>query len=252
MFRLFLLLMTLTFLPFSALSEESLTFAEPLTGVYTWPEGSSEAAANYVYRYTYPQLSGESDVAIAFNNIFQYEVSDALGFECPMLGSIHPADAPQMQVSIACTITHMGPEYLSVRIDKQVVTGDQISNIIKAYTFTLTGQRAGTVTSLPYMLGLLKDGENDEWYINRQIDKADTCTRDMVWQLISQNMESADSTIYEDMTVEEFEAIFYPEEDFYLDESGNFVFFLQENAIAPADAGQFFYTLTLDEILDEI
>ena len=70
--------------------------------------------------------------------------------------------------------------------------------------------------------------------------------------LIQKDMRAEGSPIYEDLTFEEFEWCFYPEEDFYLDAEGNFVFFLQENMIAPAEDGQFFYTITLDELLDEI
>ena len=50
----------------------------------------------------------------------------------------------------------------------------------------------------------------------------------------------------------EFENAFYPEEDFYLDAEGNFVFFIQEDIIAPKEAGQFFYTITLEDLLDEL
>lgn len=252
MFRLLLLLLTLTLLPFSATAEEPLTFADDLTGVYTWPEGSSEAEASYVYRYAYPQLAGESALALAFNYVFGYEASDALGFECPMNGSSHPAEDGQMQVTLTYTITHLSAEYLSVRIDKEVAVGDSLSHIVKAYNFALTGKDAGTVTSLPYILGLMEQGETDEWYIDRQTAKADACARDLVWMQIERDMKAEGSPIWEDLTFEELEYSFYPEEDFYLNEDGDFVFFLQENVIAPTEDGQFFYTLTLDELLDEI
>ena len=57
---------------------------------------------------------------------------------------------------------------------------------------------------------------------------------------------------HDDLTYEEFEWCFYPEEDFYLDAEGNFVFFIQENVIAPQAAGQFFFTISMDDMLDEI
>lgn len=252
MFRLLILLLTLTLLPISGMADTPLSFADDLTGLYTWPEGSAAEDASYVYRYTYPQLAGEDTLAMTFNNVFQYEASDALGFECPMIASSHPAEEGQMQVTLAYTVTHLSDEYLSVRIDKEVVVGESVSRIVKAYTFTLTGKDAGTVTSLPYLLGLMDQGETDEWYIDRQTAKADACARDMIWALIEKDMKAEGSPIWEDLTFEELEWSFYPEEDFYLDEDGNFVFFLQENMIAPTEAGQFFYTLTLDELLDEI
>lgn len=252
MFRLLILLTALTLLPITGMAEAPLTFSDDLTGLYTWPEGSSAEDAAYVYRCAYPQIAGDSDVAMTINNVFSYELTDALGFECPMIGSSHDPQLGQMQVSITSEVTHLSSETLSVRIDKTVTVGQDVSRIIKAFTFNLTGAKAGTVTSLPFLLDVIKQGETDEWLINRQTAKVDECARDMVWTLIERDMKKEDSAIYDDLTLEEFEWGFYPEEDFFLDAEGNFVFFVQENIIAPTEAGQFFYTITLDELLDEI
>ena len=252
MFRLLILLLTLMLVPLHGMAEAPLTFADDLTGIYTWPEGSSEEDASYVYRYAYPQIAGDSTLTLTINNVFQYEATDALGFECPMIGSSHLAENGQMQVTISYTVAHLSAEHLSVRIDKMITVGENVSNIVKAYTFALTGENAGTATSLPYLLDLVDQRETDEWYIERQTAKADACVREMVWMLIEKDMRAEDSLIWDALTFEELEWSFYPEEDFYLDEDGSFVFFLQENAIAPTDAGQFFYTITMDELLDEI
>lgn len=252
MFRLLILLLTLTLLPISGIAEAPLTFSDDMTGVYTYPEDAGEAEASYVYRYNYPRVAGEGDVALTINNIFEYEVSDALGFECPMIGSSHPAEEGQKQVNITYEIVHLSNESLSVRIDKTVSVGEDLSRIVKAFTFDLTGAHAGTVTSLPYLLNIIDEDETDEWLIDRQIAKADACARDLVWTLIEKDMKQDGSAIYEGLTFEEFEGGFYPEEDFYLDEEGNFVFFVQEGVIAPYEAGQFFFTITRDELLDEI
>lgn len=252
MFRLMILLLALTLLPMPCIAEAPLTFAPDLTGVYTWPEGAPESEASYIYRYTYPQLAGDETLSLTINNIFQYEATDALGFECPMTASDHPAELGLMEVRLQYTITHLSTQSLSVRIDKQVMVGETASHIIKAFTFSLTGANAGRVTSLPYLVGLVKSGESDEWYIDRQTAKADACAREMVWALIEKDMAAEGSPIYGDLTFEEFEWSFYPEEDFYLDADGNLVFFLQAGSIAPAENGHYTYTITLEEMLDEI
>ena len=252
MFRLLILLLAMTMIPMAGLAESPIAFTDDLTGVYTWPEGASEEEASYVYRYTYPQVAGESELAMTINQVFQYEADDALGFECPMNASAHDAALGQMEVLLTYEITHLSEKFLSVRVDKLVTVGESASHIVKGYSFMLTGVEAGTVTSLPYMLGVIAPEETDEWYLDRQTAKADACARDLVWWLIEKDMKADGSPIYEDMTFEEFEWGFYPEEDFYLDAEGNFVFFIQEGMIAPAEDGQFFYTITLDELLDEI
>ena len=208
--------------------------------------------ASYVYLYRYTQLSGDSTLAMTFNNVYQYEVSDALGFECPMTGSDHDPALGQMLVTIDYEISHQSSDYLSIWITKVVQTGESISGIVKAHTFTLTGEYAGTVTSLPYLLGLLETGETDEWYIERQTAKADACVREMVWAQVELAMQESELQIYEDLTFEELEWGFYPEEDFYLDRDGNFVFFVQEGVIAPPELGPLFFTISLDDLLDEI
>ncbi|MBR6668257.1 MAG: DUF3298 domain-containing protein [Clostridia bacterium] len=252
MYRLFLLLLSLTLLPLPTLGEAPLTAAEDLVAVYTWPENAPEAEASYVYRCTYPQFAGDSDTVLAINNTFQYEASDALGFECPMAASDHPADQGQMQVTLTYEITHMSADNLSVCVYKTVTAGDYVSHIVKAFNFSLTGEKAGILTSLPRLLGILKPDESDEWLIQRQTDKVDNCTRELVWSRIEADMKKPDSPIYPDMTMEEFEWCFYPEEDFYLDADGNLVFFIQEGMIAPPEAGILVYVITMEELLDEI
>ena len=63
MFRLLILLLTLTLLPLGGLAEAPVTLADDLTGVYVWPEGASETEASYVYRFTYPQFAGDEGIA---------------------------------------------------------------------------------------------------------------------------------------------------------------------------------------------
>lgn len=252
MFRLLILFLALTFLPLSGTAEAPVTFSDDISGVYTWPEGASEAEASYVYRYHYPQMAGDSSLAMAFNYIYQYEASDALGFECPMTGSDHDPSLGQMQVDVSYEITHQSNAFLSISITKVVQIGESVSGIVKAHTFSLAGENAGTITSLPYLLGLMDADETDEWYIERQTAKADACARDMVWALIEKARQNPELQIYEDLTFEEFEWGFYPEEDFFLDKNGDFVFFVQEGVIAPPILGPFFFTISMYDLLDEI
>ncbi len=252
MFRMLILLLALSLLPITGVAEMPFTFAEDLTGVYTWPEDASESEASYVYRFTYPQLVGEEGLALTINEVFRYEASYALDFDCSMNGSSHPAEEGQMQVDVNYDIVHQSAEYLSVRIDKTVDVAGQSVQVTKAFTFALTGPKAGAVTSLPYLTGQLKQDETDEWLVERQTEKVDVCAREMVWELITRDMAKDGSVIYEDMSFEDFQWNFYPEEDFFLNDDGDLVFFLQEGSIAPAEAGILLYTITMEDMLDEL
>ena len=252
MLRLLILLLTLTLLPLGGLAEAPIAPADDLTGVYLWPEGASEDEASYVYRYAYPQFAGDEGIAQTINNIYQAEVRYALAFDCPMNGSSHDPAQGQMTVDVSYEVTHLSSDYLSLKLHKRLTVGESCTSVVTAHTFPLTGERTGTVISLPFLLGVLDRQENDEWLIDRQTAKVDACVRELVWTQIENAMRREDSAIYPDMTFEEFEQYFFPEEEFHLNEEGDLVFFLTEGIIAPQEAGHFFFTITLEELLDEL
>ncbi len=251
MMRILLLLLVLV-LAIPAVAEEApLTFTEDLTGVYLYPEGATEADARYIYRYRYPQLAGNSAIAQLLNTTYQYTATDALGFEAPMIATSLEEGAEAMVVDIGYEITCLTDEYLSVKVTKVVTSADEVSTVVNGHVFALKGTRAGEIISLPYLLGILDDDETDEWYKDRQTQKADNCVRTMLWERLEE-MTDEGVALYDGLLYEEFEACFYPEEDFYLDENGDPVFFLQENSVAEAEAGILLFPITLDELLDEI
>lgn len=243
------LLLALILAAVPALAEAPVTLAEPLTGVYGYPEGSDEASALYVYRYRYPQIAGDSDLAAHINTTYAYTVEDALGFEVPMLASeMQPGD-PQKLVEIDYQLTCQNDRYLSFRITKEVSVAGDATTVSSGHVFALTGSGAGRIVNLPVLLGLLDPDETDEWLMNRQISKADKVVREMVWERL---LAHPSITIYDDLTFEEFEAGFYPEEDFFLTEEGEPCFFLQAGTVAPEEQGEVLITIPMEELLDEI
>ena len=244
-----LLLIMLMLLALPALAESPAELGEPLQGVYTWPEGIAEDDALYVYRYCYPQLAGESDLAMHFNSTYAYTVEDALGFEVPMLASDMQEGDPQKVVEITYEITCMNADYLSVLICKTVTVDGESTAVYAGHVFALTGSGAGRIINLPIYLGLLDAAETDEWLLTRQTNKADKLVRELIWDKIE---ASLGNPCYDDLTYEEIEAGFYPEEDFYLDGNGEPVFYFQPGAIAPEEEGLVTFPHPLDDLLDEL
>ena len=126
--------------------------------------------------------------------------------------------------------------------------GDDTTLVISGHVFPLTGSGAGKITNLPTLLGLLDVQETDEWLQTRQTNKADRVARELVWD----KLQTGGYPLWEDLTFEEFEASFYPEEDFYLAENGDIVFFFQPGVIAPEEHGELQVPLTRWELEDEM
>ena len=104
--------------------------------------------------------------------------------------------------------------------------------------------------TLPKYLGILESNENDTWIQDRQTGKADTLIREMVWAMIEENTDGV--SYYSGFTREELEAQLFPEENYYLDENGDPVFYLQPGVAAPEEAGLLTFTIPLEDILDEL
>lgn len=247
------LLSLLLLLALPAMAECPVELGEPLSAVYTWPEGSTEADARYVYRCRYPQIAGDSEVALTINNTYQYAMDDALGFEVPMLASGMQEGDAQKLVEIDYEITCMNESFLSVLIIKRVTVGGDTTQVIAGHVFALTGPGAGRVTNLPVLLGLLDADETDEWLLTRQTNKADKLVREMVFARIEDDAgKEGVPHYYDDLTLEELEATFYPEEDFYLTEDGEPCFYFQPGAIAPEEEGVMTFVITRWELEDEM
>ena len=235
----------------AALAEANVVFAPDLTGEYMYPEGSTAADALYIYRYRYPQLAGESDLAALINTTYAYTAEDALGFEAPMLATdMQPGD-PQKVVDISYEITCLNESYLSLKLTKLVTVAGTETIVTSGHVLALTGSGMGRIVNLPVLIGLLKPDETDEWLLTRQTNKADAYARDLVWARLQEG-NGGDYTLYSDLTREEFDASFYPEEDFYLTAEGDLCFFLQPGIAAPEDDGELLVIISISDLLNEM
>ena len=106
------------------------------------------------------------------------------------------------------------------------------------------------IFSLPNILGILDPGESDDWLEERQARKACEAVRDLVWDAILENPDEIPSD--PDLPKEDLELIFDPELDFWLDETGNPVFFILPGRAADEEFGLLTFPVSLEEIRDEM
>lgn len=233
---------------------EGYSFADDLVGEYRYPEGAEDEALTYIYRYRYPQLAGDSDVAAMFNTTYAYTAEDTLSFEAPMNAGLTDGAEEATVIDVTYEVTCQTADYLSILVTKHTQRpGGSESTIISGHVFALTGSRAGEIISLPYLLGILtQEDATDTWLQDRQTAKADACVRTLIWEELEALMPEGNIPFYDGLTEEELEAVFYPEEDFYLDENGDPVFYLMENTVALPEAGILRFSLPLDLLLDEL
>ncbi|MDO4483228.1 MAG: hypothetical protein Q4C54_01985 [Clostridia bacterium] len=218
-----------------------------LEGSVSYPD---EASAVYTYRYSYPITADDDELADMINGFYTYQVDDALAFAAPMMAeSVAPAAEPS-HTDVSGKVTCLNDDYLSVLVTSRGHIDGYDSTVYSAQTFALTGPKRGNVASLPWIMGLLKEAENDTWLEDRQTAKADELVRTLVWERMQENEDNI--PYYDDISEELLADIFYPEEDFFMDEDGRLVFFLQPGYAADESAGRIDFAFELDDILDEL
>ena len=223
--------------------------AEPLT---LGPDLADEVRvdlggeADYVYSYRYPQVDTEDPSAELINGFYQYKAEDAVGFEIPMNADYYRGQGltEDETVRIDYQVTCNTDDFFGVLI--HMVQGEL--QTYTGHTFSRRDLRPGSSVALPYLLGLLESDENDTWLQDRQTARADALVRDMVWERLQATEGPA---LYEDMERESLEYFFFPEEDFYLDEEANPVFYLQPGFAEDSDR-LLTFPISVEEILDEM
>ncbi len=231
---------------------ESLTRDDDLTGTVCWPDGTDESSATFVYRYNYPHFAESGEVATAVNETFAYLIDDALGFTVPILAESLESTEVQAYCNVVSTVTCLNDDYLSVLVVTESFQGASTTEVYSAQNFMLSGERAGIATSLPRLLGILDDQESDTWMQDRQTAKANELVWTLVWEIIEEQRTAGTVNYDTDLTYDTLTQEFYPEEDFYLDENGDPVFFIQAATIASAADGVLLFRFSLEELQDEL
>ena len=226
----------------TAANAEPLSLTEDLTD--TIRIDLNEKAA-YIYTFAYPQADERDPSAELINTFYQHAARDAAEFEVPMNADYYRGQDLQenITVEISYQVTCNNDDFFSVLI--HTYQGDL--ETYAGHTFSRKGLKPGSSVALPYLLGLLENGESDTWLQERQTGKADQLVREMIWE----RLREMDAELYPDLEEESLEYGFFPEEDFYLDQEGNPVFYLQPG-FAEDSGSLLVFPVAIEEILDEM
>lgn len=248
--RLIPILLILSLLALPALADP-LALLEDLAEDIVEPYDEEDPSmGTFRYSYRYPHVDEDDEVGAGINEFYNYLVYE-LDFYIQMAQEAF--EGSDSSTEITYTVTCNNDDYFSVLIRKDENTPDASRSSWTGNVFLRHDGNPGYTSTLPQYLGILKAAETDEWLQGRQTGKADDLIREMVWEMIEDNEAGIDYSA--DFTEEKLSRIFFPEEDYYLDENGDPVFFLQPADVfdeVPEGADLITFPIPREDILDEL
>lgn len=143
--------------------------------------------------------------------------------------------------SVRFSVAHVSPRYLSVELMLVFQSGNGGQERISSVTFARDGLYAGERLKLSQVLGLETEEE--------QQSVAASLAYTLIEQMVEEERQNPESGYLEGFNRRELERVFSPEEDFYLDEDGNVVFYIQSGEIAGDVAGILRFPFSPAELL---
>ena len=248
--RLISFLMILLLLPLHAMADPLILLEDVGEDIVEPYDAEDPTMGTFRYSYHYPHVDETDEDAAGINEFYNYLIYE-LDFYIQMAQDTY--EGSDSTTVITYTVTCNNDDFFSVLVRKEESTPDMTRTSWTGNVFLRHDGNPGYTSTLPQYLGILKASETDEWLQNRQTARADDLIREMVWAMIEDN--EADIAYSADLTEEKLSAVFFPEEDYYLDENGDPVFFLQPSDVyddVPQDAEPVTFRIPLDDILDEL
>ena len=218
--------------------------------------GEDASDGQYVYTCRFPVIADSSELsAVCVNEYYAKKLQEDLTFYVLIDADDYGSRYQSVTKDVSYTITCNNDDYFSVLIRKATDLEDgEHAEEWEGNTFSRTGEMVGQVTSLPNLLGEVKSGESDDWLENRQSEKVCEVLCDLIWQRIRSGAEGI--VFRPDLKKEDLELLINPmfslDHDFYMNESGDLVFFFRPGSIAPEEAGLITFTFPLEDLLDEL
>ena len=236
---------------FPAALSEPLPLLEDYADEQVIPYDENDpSAGSFSYSYHYPHVDPATEGGAKINSFYLDLATYTDSFTIPYNMDACRDMGGESSVVISYTVTCNSDDFFSVLLrNANSVPG--VSTVSwEGHVFSRAEGKADSTMTLPQLLGILATDENDTWLQDRQTARAEKLIREMVWDRMRENKDGI--PFYSDFVEEDLEHYFFPEEDFYLDETADPVFFLQPGIAAPESAGLIVVPLSLEEILDEM
>lgn len=200
--------------------------------------------------YNIPSFSESEEnkeVLLSINQYFQNIMPDYANNYIENLQNtakeIYEQQGISSEVMLNAKGIYLTERYISVILTVTERMGITENASLASFNFALDGQYAGGQLSLSQTLGLEEQqAQNGEML-------STTIAYKVVWDSISQTLTKPENDYLDGLTIEQLKAVFNPETDYYLDEKGQVVFYIQSGEIASAMAGILTYSFTKEELM---
>ena len=129
--------------------------AETVTVFYN---GQDDSDGRYVYSCRYPcvlETDPEDLCAFCINDYYGKKLQEYLDFYIPSQAQEYKSSYQNADIEVTYEIKCNNDDFFSVLIRRKGDVGGTVYEILEGNTFSRSGERIGTLTSLPVMLGIL-------------------------------------------------------------------------------------------------
>lgn len=179
---------------------------------------SHEGKLIYHYTCRYPVIQGDGPVAESLNHFFERAVSEMTDLVLPMYAADPDMAGDGNRVlKQEYEITCNNGKLFSTLMRQEMgdVGKEQVS--LFSQVFALEGPYQGETLTLRGMLGEIGDSS----------DQIAQLVLNDIWQKIEQEMKEEGSAWQKDLTLDTLSKDFFPQEQFYADQEGRAVFYLE-------------------------
>ena len=253
--RFGLMLLVLLLLSPAAFADPLIPLQDFAGTVTVFYNGTDDADGQYVYAYSYPCVEETGDLSsVCVNEYYRKRIQEYTADYIPSLADYYGGIYQSVSTDITYRITCNNDEFFSVLLHRTEDVEGEVSESWEGNTFARSSEVIGSLTSLPKLLGIVDAGESDEWLEDRQSRRVWEALCRLVWEAVEANPNGIG--FYPDLEEEDLEYIIDPvislDQDFYMDDRGNLVFFVLPGRLAPEDAGLITFTFTLADLKDEL
>ena len=208
------------------------------------------SAGQFVFSVRYPRADPDAPGGDQVNDFYETRLRELQDFYIDHDFDYYQEMSEDCVIDISYEITCNNDAYFSVLVRKTVTAEEETVETWSGDTFDRLNGPIGLTASLPVLMGLLHAGDSDQWLDERQTQKVS----DAVVSLIMEEIRANPSGIAyrEDLTEDLLALALNAEEDFYLDETGNPVFFIFPGYIADEEEGFLTFPVAFRDIEDEI